>query len=76
MKAIAYVRVSTEEQATEGVSLEAQTKTLEAYATMKNIELVDIVADQGVSAGKKLSTRRGGNRVAELARKGKVDAVL
>jgi len=34
MRAIAYVRVSTEDQATSGQSLEAQQAKLEAYADL------------------------------------------
>ena len=75
-KAVAYVRVSTEEQAVEGVSIEAQTKTLRAYATMKELDLVDVVVDEGVSGGKKLSCRAGGSQVSLLASRRKVQAVL
>ena len=49
-KAIGYIRVSTEEQANEGVSIEAQKAKLVAYANLYNIELVDIVIDAGESA--------------------------
>jgi DNA invertase Pin-like site-specific DNA recombinase len=47
--AIGYVRVSTQEQATEGVSLDAQREKLRAYCKANNIRLVDIVADEGIS---------------------------
>ena len=47
--AIGYVRVSTQEQATEGVSLDAQREKLRAYCKANGIRLVDIVADEGVS---------------------------
>ncbi|BAW98036.1 site-specific recombinase for integration and excision (plasmid) [[Synechococcus] sp. NIES-970] len=50
MKAIGYIRVSTEEQATQGVSLDAQKAKLEAYAGLYDVELVEIVIDAGVSA--------------------------
>jgi DNA invertase Pin-like site-specific DNA recombinase len=76
MKAIGYIRVSTEEQATEGVSLDAQRKTIEAYATLRGLELVEIIVDEGVSGGKELASRSGGSRVSELANRGKVDAVI
>jgi site-specific DNA recombinase len=49
-KAIGYIRVSTEEQAKEGVSLAAQAEKLTAYAALYDIELVDIIEDAGVSA--------------------------
>ncbi len=40
MKAVAYLRVSTEEQAEEGRSLQAQEKAIREFATRKGIELV------------------------------------
>lgn len=50
MKVIGYTRVSTDEQAQGGVSLEAQRAKLEQYAELYDLELVDIVVDAGVSA--------------------------
>jgi DNA invertase Pin-like site-specific DNA recombinase len=47
--AIGYVRVSTQEQATEGVSLGAQRDRLGAYCKANRIRLVDILADEGIS---------------------------
>ena len=47
--AIGYVRVSTQEQATEGVSLDAQRDRLRTYCKANGIRLVDIVADEGIS---------------------------
>lgn len=50
VKAVGYIRVSTEEQANSGVSLDAQKAKLEAYASLYEIELVAIEVDAGVSA--------------------------
>ncbi len=50
MKAIAYIRVSTEEQAKEGVSLENQKTRIRAFCEAKEWELTEIVADEGLSA--------------------------
>lgn len=50
VKAVGYIRVSTEEQASSGVSLDAQKAKLEAYAALYDIELVGIEIDAGVSA--------------------------
>ncbi len=47
--AIGYVRVSTQEQATEGVSLDAQRDKLQSYCRSNAIRLVDIAADEGIS---------------------------
>ena len=50
MKVLGYVRVSTQEQANEGVSLAAQEAKLRAYCAALDLELVAVVADAGVSA--------------------------
>jgi len=42
--------VSTEEQAREGVSLDAQEAKIRAYCTAKDLELVAVVRDEGLSA--------------------------
>ena len=76
IKAVAYIRVSTEEQASEGVSLGAQEAKVRAYCTLRGLDLVELVIDAGVSAGKGLATREGGARVLELVRTRKVAAVV
>lgn len=76
MRALGYVRVSSDEQVRLGVSLDSQRATIQDYCRLKRMELVEIVADEGVSAGKDLATRVGGKRIAEFASKGKVDAVV
>lgn len=48
--AIGYVRVSTQEQATEGVSLDAQRDRLRTYCKIHSIRLIDINADDTHSA--------------------------
>jgi len=49
MRAALYVRVSTEDQAREGYSLDAQTKRLEAYCRVRGWEITDIYRDEGCS---------------------------
>lgn len=44
IKAIGYVRVSTDEQAREGISIEAQQEGIKALATAKGWDLIEIVA--------------------------------
>ena len=53
--AIGYIRVSTEEQAREGVSLDNQKARIEQYCAYRNFTLVDIIADAGISGGKNKS---------------------
>ena len=49
-RVVGYVRVSTEQQADGGVSLDAQRAKLEAYAVAMDLELVAIEEDAGLSA--------------------------
>jgi len=50
MKAIGYVRVSTEEQAAEGSSLAAQEAQVRGYCALYGLELVALYIDAGASA--------------------------
>jgi len=54
MKAVGYIRVSTEEQAREGISLEAQEDKIKKYVDLHNLELVEMIRDEGKS-GKNLN---------------------
>lgn len=47
---VAYVRVSSDQQVVEGMSLEAQEARLRAYAGGMGWELADVVVDAGLSA--------------------------
>ena len=76
MKAICYVRCSTQEQADSGLGLEAQAERIRAYCTMRNLDLLDIITDAGVSGGKPLASREGGQRLLGLIRERKADAVV
>jgi DNA invertase Pin-like site-specific DNA recombinase len=49
MKAIGYVRVSTDEQAREGVSLDNQRAKIAAYCELNDLELVEIIEEPGAS---------------------------
>ena len=73
-KAIGYVRVSTQEQADHGYSIEAQVSKIKAYADLYDIELVDVVIDAGVSA--KSLKREGLQKVLTTLDNGGADAVL
>lgn len=74
MKAVGIIRVSTEEQANEGVSLDAQRAKIEGYAAFADLELVEIAEDAGVSV--KTVNRPGLQRALDLVRRGKVQAVV
>lgn len=75
MKAVGYVRVSTEEQAREGVSLAHQEKKIRDYCNLHDIELVSIVKDEGISA-KDIESRPGARGVIDAAQKKEVEAVV
>ncbi len=75
-KAVCYVRVSTEEQARDGVSLAAQEERLAAYCRMTGLEIVEVIREEGVSAGKPLATRPGGERLLQLVARKKVKHVV
>ena len=68
-KAIGYVRVSTEGQATEGVSLEAQRAKIAAWCAVNDYELVAIFEDAGLS-GARMDRREGLRMALQAAGKG------
>ena len=57
-QAIGYIRVSTERQASEGASLEAQQAKIEQWCLANGYELVSVFKDEGIS-GKRMDTRQG-----------------
>jgi len=75
MRAIGYVRVSTQEQARHGISLDMQRSKIRAYAELEGMELVDIIADEGIS-GCSIKIRPGIQTVLEKVRRREVDAVV
>lgn len=57
MKALAYVRVSTEDQAESGAGAAAQRHACDAYASRCQIEIADTFSDEGVSGASGLEKR-------------------
>ncbi|MEM2125810.1 MAG: recombinase family protein [Candidatus Methanosuratincola sp.] len=76
MKALGYTRVSTEEQANEGLSLAAQAERIRAYCKAQGLKLMEIFTDEGVSAAKPLATRPAGSRLLEALDAGEAQAVV
>jgi site-specific DNA recombinase len=74
MKTIGYVRVSTDRQAEQGVSLEAQEAKVRAMATVQEAELLEVIVDGGESA--KSLNRPGLQRLLGLVNAGQIDAVI
>jgi site-specific DNA recombinase len=73
LRAIAYVRVSTEQQSNEGVSLEQQQAKVAAMAAVQDAELMEIIVDAGESA--KTLNRPGMTRLLALVDARQVDVI-
>jgi DNA invertase Pin-like site-specific DNA recombinase len=74
MKTFGYVRVSTDRQAEQGVSLEAQEAKIRAMATVQGVDLCDVIVDGGESA--KSLNRPGMAKLLEMVEAGHVKAVI
>jgi DNA invertase Pin-like site-specific DNA recombinase len=74
MKAVIYIRVSTEEQASEGASLAMQEHKCRQYAELHDMEVVSVVADEGVSA--RDTNRPGLRTVQRMMEVGAVDSLI
>lgn len=74
-KAIAYCRVSTEGQAVDGVSLDAQRGKISAWAELNGFELVAVEVDAGLSGGR-ADNRPGLQNALQLACKEKAALVV
>ena len=64
-RAVAYLRVSTEEQAKHGVSLAAQEERIRAYRLLAGLELTALLREEGVSGSTPLGQRPAGARLLE-----------
>jgi DNA invertase Pin-like site-specific DNA recombinase len=71
-----YIRVSTDEQALHGLSLDSQREALTAYAQAHNMQIVDIYADEGITARKALNKRLQFQRLISDVKAGKIDLIL
>ena len=76
LDAIGYVRVSTNEQADHGVSLDAQHESFMAYALLQKLNLVEVVIEDAISGSVPLADRPGGRRLLELVEKKKARQVI
>ena len=69
-----YIRVSTEEQAKEGVSLAAQKRKIKAYCDLNDLHLLTIIQD--AVSGKTLSKRQGLQEVLGLLEQGQISGLV
>ena len=74
MKTIGYIRVSTEEQAQSGLSMDNQREKIAALAGLHDWNLVGMIEDPGFSAG--TTNRPGLQEVLSQVRSRKVKAVI
>lgn len=75
-RAALYIRVSTDEQAIRGYSLEAQKENLITYVREHNMMLVGTYIDEGFSARKKYTSRKEFMRMIEDVKSDKIDIIL
>ena len=66
-KAVGYLRVSTEEQAQSGFGLEAQEDAVRKFADAVGLDLVQVIADPGISGTTRPAERPGFAQVLALA---------
>ena len=71
-----YIRVSTEEQAIHGLSIEAQTAALTKWAQENRHKVIGIYTDAGISARKPASKRPELQKLLEDVKSGKGDLVV
>lgn len=74
MKVLGYARVSTDDQARDGVSIDAQVERVTAYCIAKDWDLVNVVIDGGVSA--KTLNRSGLQNIIAEVKDENIDAVI
>jgi DNA invertase Pin-like site-specific DNA recombinase len=65
--AIAYLRVSSDDQADSGLGLEAQRQRIADYCRLKGLRLAEVYEDPGISGGKPLASRPAGSQLLAAA---------
>lgn len=68
--AVAYVRVSTAEQAESGLGLDAQRAAIESWAKRAGVTIVTWFADEGVSGSVPVADRPGGSLALMAVKRG------
>ena len=74
MQTVGYIRVSTDEQAKSGLSLDDQRKKIEAQACVSGLDLGEIISDEGLSG--KDTKRPGLQRVLSMVHTRQVECVV
>ena len=76
LRAGLYERVSTEEQAMHGFSIDAQIDNLTEYCGKHGYKVVDHYTDEGVSGGKPPLKRPALKRLIDDVKEGKIDIII
>lgn len=76
MRGCIYIRVSSIDQKMHGYSLDAQREHLQKYADEHDIKIVNVYADEGITASKALHKRKGILSLLDDAEKGLFDVIL
>lgn len=76
LRAALYERVSTEEQALRGFSIEAQIDNLTEHCEKNKLKIVDHYTDEGISGAKPPLKRPALKRLLDDVENGKIDIVL
>ena len=76
LRAGLYERVSTEEQALRGFSIEAQIDNLTEYCQNNQIKIVDHYTDEGISGAKPPLKRPALKRLLDDVQAGKIDIII
>lgn len=73
-KVVGYIRVSSQEQAEDGESLERQAARIKTYCDAKGYELPEIISDEGISGSKK--NRPGLKKIVAMCRAGELGKLI
>lgn len=74
--AAGYIRVSTQEQSTNGLSLESQRKDIQEYCDRNDIVIAKFYVDAGISARKNIYKREAFMEMMEDARAKKINHIV
>ncbi len=76
IKAVIYIRVSSEEQVKHGYSLQSQRERLIDYCKENRYQLINIYVDEGKSARSKLKNRKALLQLVEDAKRNKFNRII
>jgi putative DNA-invertase from lambdoid prophage Rac len=72
MAVYCYIRVSTERQSEEGLSLGAQQQSVEGYAMIHGLNVDHVFIERGVSGSKPLAERPEGSKLMAALKPGDI----